>query len=58
VKPGHDVSNPALEIRDAVHEQDHHVDRREPQVVGDPNVILLQLALKAARRVEQADLVA
>jgi hypothetical protein len=53
-----DVSEPALEVHQALHEQHDHVHRRQAQVVGDPDIVLAQMALETARSIEQADLVA
>jgi hypothetical protein len=54
----HDVPDPAFQIGYPVHEQDHHIDRWQSQVVGDADVVLLQVACEAVRGVQQAHLVA
>ena len=57
VHPCGDVGKPALEVGDAVHEQHHDVDRRQPQIMRDAHVVAGQVADECARGIEQAHLV-
>jgi hypothetical protein len=53
-----DVGEPALEVRQSLHEQHDHVHRGQPEVVGDPHIVLTEVSFETARSIEQADLVA
>jgi hypothetical protein len=58
MEAGRDVGKPALEVRQALHEQHDHVHRRQPEIVRDAHIVLTEVPLETARSIEQADLVA